>query len=61
MAPSATPDYDSEVESLAEELEEVEVDNLSDADLVDEDAVPKQKIEVDNKVCGFMALKWCEC
>ncbi|KAH9949794.1 eukaryotic rRNA processing [Amylocystis lapponica] len=29
---------------------EVDVDNLSDADSVDEDAVPQQKIEIDNKI-----------
>lgn len=38
---------------VEETFEDVPFDELSDAESVDEDVVPQQKIEIDNKVCNL--------
>ena len=35
---------------------EIAVDELSDEEMLDEDAMPRQKVEIDNKVCSQLSL-----
>lgn len=53
------PHASSQPESDEDAFEDVPFDELSDAESVDEDVVPRQKVEIDNKVRSFALLKSC--